>query len=251
MSFKLLSKIAMVTFAMAVFIFALEQATGYRLGAQIAHGEELVLLSESEIHKKIIKSVQESYKSDLNNIAEISPPRLSPIRTSQDSTLDLKVVGDLRNGRLPIELSILKAEKVIRRQRLFVKIDFFTKTWALKSDYEAGHKIELDHIHEVKVPSRKISRDHISNPELAIGAQLIRASKANTPLKKSLLRIPKLIKRASIVELIFKKGGIYLVAEGEALGDGKRGDMIKVKNLKSKKIVTGRVIGVNKVDVGR
>ena len=165
--------------------------------------------------------------------------------------MDLKVVGDLRNGRLPVELSLLKAEKVIRRQRLFVKVDFFTKAWALKSDYEAGHKIELEHIHEVKVPSRTLSRDHINNPELAIGAQLIRASKANTPLKKSLLRIPKLIKELQLLSSSLKKVEFFLIAEGEALGDGKRGDMIKVKNLKSKKIVTGRVIGVNKVDVGR
>ena len=249
MYIKLLSRIAMVFITMAFSILKPDPSTG-ALNIFTAYGQELTLLSEAEIHKKIISSVKKVYESDLENIAEIKPPRLSPIRMTRTAKVNLQIVGDLRNGRLPIELSLTEGKRVLRRQRLFVKLDFFTKVWALKDNFEAGHKLELSNIHEVKVASQKVTRGQITNPDMAVGARLLRASKANTPLKKSLLRIPKLVKRASIVELIFKRGGIFLIAEGEALGDGKRGDIIKVKNLNSKKIVTGRVIGVNKVDVG-
>ena len=249
MCIKLLMKVAMVIVTMAFSILQLDPST-VTLETLTACGQESTLLSEAEIHEKIINSVKKVYESDLENIAEIKPPRLSPIRMKSNAKVNLQVVGDLRNGRLPVELSLMEGKRVLRRQRLFVKLDFFTKVWALKDDLEAGHKLELSNIHEVKVASRKVTRGQITNPDMAVGARLLRASKANTPLKKSLLRIPRLVRRASIVELIFRKGGIFLVAEGEALGDGKRGDIIKVKNLKSKKIVTGRVIGVNKVDVG-
>lgn len=250
MCIKLLSKLAMVVITMAFSILGLEPSLQVTLNPQAAYGQEYTLLSEAEIHEKIISSVQKAYQAELENIAEIKPPRLSPIRMSKNAKINLEMAGDLRNGRLPVELSLTEGKRVLRRQRLFVKLDFFTKVWALKNDFEAGHKLELSNIHEVKVASKKVTRGQITDPNMAIGAQLMRAVKANTPLKKSLLKIPKLVKRASTVELIFKKGGIFLIAEGEALGDGKRGDIIKVKNLKSKKIVTGRVIGVNKVDVG-
>lgn len=250
MYFKLLTRIAMVVLTMAFSILSatsLLEVSSFRL----AHGQDYTLIPETELHNKVITSVQQAYQDDLDNIAEIIPPRLSPIRASKTAKINLKVVGDIRNGRLPVELTLVEDKRIIRKQRLFVKIDFFTKVWALNKSLDAGHTIVKEDIHEIKLASRKVARGQITDHELAIGAQLRRASKADTPLSKSLLKIPKLIKRGSLVELIFQKGGIFLIAEGEALGDGQRGDMIKVKNLKSKKIVTGRVIGVNKVDVGR
>ena len=51
--------------------------------------------------------------------------------------------------------------------------------------------------------------------------------------------------------MIFQTQGIFLSAEGEALGNGRRGDMIKVKNLRSRKIVTGKVTGINEVTMER
>ena len=250
MYFKLLTRIAMVVLTMA---FSILSATSWFKASSfhLAHGQDYTLISEAELHKKVSRSVRQAYQDDLDNIAEIIPPRLSSIRASKTAKINLQVVGDIRNGRLPVELTLVEDKRVIRKQRLFVKIDFFTKVWALNKNLDAGHTIVKEDIHEIKLASRKIARGQITDHELVIGAQLRRASKADTPLSKSLLKIPKLIKRGSLVELIFKKGGIFLIAEGEALGDGQRGDMIKVKNLKSKKIVTGRVIGVNKVDVGR
>jgi flagella basal body P-ring formation protein FlgA len=251
MYFKLLTRIAMVVFAMAFSILSAPDFFKANVCTHIAYSQDYTLISEAELHKKVIASVQKAYQDDSDNIAEIIPPRLSPIRVAKSAKINLQVVGDIRNGRLPIELTLVEDKRVIRKQRLFVKIDFFTKVWALNKDLDAGHTLAREDIHEIKVASRKVARGQITDPDMVVGALLRRASKAETALNKSLLQIPKLIKRGSLVELIFKKGGIFLIAEGEALGDGQRGDMIKVKNLKSKKIVTGRVIGVNKVDVGR
>lgn len=251
MQAKLLTKTVMVNIAMTVFVFMWPNLILSENKSILAHARESVMISETTLHTKIIAVVKESLESDEADVAEIAPPRLSPIRTSKTAQLKIVVAGDIRGGRIPVELTLKEGERVTRKQRIFVAIDFYTSTWATKVDLESGHILENTDLHEIKIASKKVRRDQVTDPHLIIGATLTRKVKANTPLKNSLIRIPRLIKRGSIVDLIFRRGGILLSAKGEALGDGKRSDIVKVKNLKSKKIVTGRVIGVNQVDVGR
>jgi flagella basal body P-ring formation protein FlgA len=251
MQAKLFTKTVMVHIAMTVFVFMWANLILSQDKPTLAYARDNVMISETTLHNKIIAAVKKNLESDEAEVAEIAPPRLSPIRTSKTAQLEIVVTGDIRGGRIPVELTLKEGERVTRKQRLFVAIDFYTSTWATKVDLESGHILQNADLHEIKVASKKVRRDQITDPKVIIGGILKRKVKANKPLKKSMIRIPRLIKRGSIVELIFRRGGILLSAKGEALGDGKRSDIVKVKNLKSKKIVTGRVIGVNQVDVGR
>ena len=250
MQSKLFKNIVMVITTMTFFVFTLQIINITVIEPSFARSKEIALISEKDLHQKIISAVKENLGSAVEDVAEIAPPRLSPIRASKTSSLKVVVSGEVRGGRLPVELSLVDNKRVVRKQRLFVSIDFYASTWATKVELESGHTLSKNDLHEIKIASKQLKRDQITNPDLIIGASLKRNLSANTPLKRSLLRIPKLIKRGAIVELIFRKGGILLTAAGEALGDGKRSDIVRVKNLKSKKIVTGRVIGVNQVDVG-
>jgi flagella basal body P-ring formation protein FlgA len=258
---KLFQNLVMVSATMAFFvldpaiIMPSEQVTGSfarHMTQGLAKANTTpVILEEAELHQRITKAVHQAFPEQKESFAAIQSPRLSAIRTSSTAQLQVNVAGEIRGGRLPLELVLLEKEKVIRKQRVFVSIDYYVKAWVLKETFPSGHTLSLEDVHEVKVPSKNISRDTIKDPQLVVGAILRQQIKENKPLKKSMLTIPKLVKRGALVELVFKKSGIFLSAEGEALGDGKRSDIIKVKNLKSKKIVTGRVIGVNLVDVGR
>lgn len=247
---KLFKKTVMVFLAMTVFVFNAQIDTHLSITSGYTRSKELSIISEKDLHMKIISAVKKNLGSAVKNIAEIAPPRLSPIRAPKTAALEIVVAGEVRGGRLPIELSVVENKRVVRKQRIFVAIDFYTSTWATKVELESGHTLSKNDLHEIKIASKQVKRDQITNPDLIIGASLKRDLSANTPLKTSLLRIPKLVKRGAIVELIFQKKGIFLTAAGEALGDGKRSDTIRVKNLKSKKIVTGKVIGVNQVNVG-
>ena len=102
-----------------------------------------------------------------------------------------------------------------------------------------------------KVPSSKVQRDTFLNPKDLAGARLRRSIDADIPIRRAWILTPNLIKRGSIIKMIFQTQGIFLSAEGEALGNGRRGDMIKVKNLRSRKIVTGKVTGINEITMER
>ena len=55
------------------------------------------------------------------------------------------------------------------------------------------------------------------------------------------VEIPFAIKRGQLVRIVAEKNGIYVETTGRALQNGRVGDIIKVKNIYSKKVIEGKV----------
>ena len=58
---------------------------------------------------------------------------------------------------------------------------------------------------------------------------------------------PIIINKASTVEIVYQNNGIEVRAVGTALQDGREGEMIRVQNEVSKKIISGLVLDKNTV----
>ena len=225
--------------------------TLFEVGKSQAAPQKVMVFSGKDIRTRVHQVVERSPLLKDLEIAEIKPPRFSSQRAPQGSKLSIEVVGELRGGRIPVEVSLTKSGRILRKLRSYVEVDFFMTGWALSTTKAAGTPLSKSDLIEVRLPSRKFARDAIRDHTQIVGAKLRRSVGAKVPLRSAWLLIPPLVKRGAIVDLTFNRGSISLSAQGEALGDGKKSDMIKVRNLNSKKIVTGRVIGINRVDVGR
>jgi flagella basal body P-ring formation protein FlgA len=71
-------------------------------------------------------------------------------------------------------------------------------------------------------------------------AQLLRASD---------LQVPVVIKRNDLVLIVLERPGLYLTAEGRALEDGGKGNVIRVTNTQSKRTIDAVVLGSGQVAV--
>ena len=74
--------------------------------------------------------------------------------------------------------------------------------------------------------------------------------KANTPLSPGLVQPPKMVKRGQDIDVFIKTRSYEIHSSGKALSDGARGDVIRVKNSRSSKIVEGTVVGPGIVRIG-
>jgi len=83
----------------------------------------------------------------------------------------------------------------------------------------------------------------------ALGKMLIRAINAGTPIKVNNLRAATIVKRGQEVILIAITASIQVRMGGKALADGAKGDLIRVRNLKTKKVVEGIVTKAGTVKV--
>ena len=93
----------------------------------------------------------------------------------------------------------------------------------------------------------QIRQSYYTLSEQIIGQEVKRNIGRGSAFINSALDAPTLIKRGESVELQSALGGIQVIANGTALGDGRLGQKIRIKNNQSERIVTGTVIASGKV----
>jgi flagella basal body P-ring formation protein FlgA len=90
----------------------------------------------------------------------------------------------------------------------------------------------------------------LADPALAIGKEARVSLYPGRPIRAADLGPPALVHRNAVVTLGFRRGGIEILAQGRALDRGGEGDEVRVMNLTSRLIVTGRVMADGSVEVG-
>ncbi|MBU4263679.1 MAG: flagellar basal body P-ring formation chaperone FlgA [Proteobacteria bacterium] len=91
----------------------------------------------------------------------------------------------------------------------------------------------------------------INNPGQAIGKQLYKSLRAGDIVFAHLLKNPPLVKRGDLVTIIAKSGGLQVSAPGEVKNAGAIGEIVRVKNLMSRRVLQARVVdeGVVEIDL--
>ena len=90
----------------------------------------------------------------------------------------------------------------------------------------------------------------LSDPAQAIGQEARVAIYAGRPIRAADLAPPALVERNQVVTLAFQSGGLAIRTEGRALGRAARGESVRVMNLASRTVVSGRVDAAGFVTVG-
>jgi len=118
--------------------------------------------------------------------------------------------------------------------------------YALKNFKEKGSIIKEKDLIVVK---RKNSQRNvlISNKLDIVGKKLKKSMNSNQLLKRSNLEKDWLIKKNSLVSIINNKSFVTIKEDGLAMNDANYMDMIKVKNIKSGKVIVGYAKNEKKV----
>lgn len=120
----------------------------------------------------------------------------------------------------------------------------------LKKGLLRGTRLAADDLQLVQVPTSGLPLRSIDNIENAIDAELTRDVRAGRPLRSADLRPALMVKRGQTVTLTIRQpSGFAVTAQVEALQDGRKGDSIRLKNRESGRILTGRVVGLNSLEV--
>lgn len=112
-----------------------------------------------------------------------------------------------------------------------------------------GTRLTTEHLEVLQWPASNVPQQSIDNMDNAIDAELTRDVLAGNPIRSIDLRPAMLVKRGQTVTLtIRQEGGFAIVAQVEALQDGRKDDTIRLKNRESGRILTGKVVGLNSVE---
>ena len=94
-----------------------------------------------------------------------------------------------------------------------------------------------------------LSSNVVTDPAAVLGKRTKRAIGAQTPLRADSIELPPLVKRGDLVVIIAQSNGLKITTRGLVKQKGRLGDRIPVINVDSKKVLYGRVIDSNTVQV--
>ncbi|SDE99386.1 flagellar basal body P-ring formation chaperone FlgA [Sporolituus thermophilus] len=88
----------------------------------------------------------------------------------------------------------------------------------------------------------RLAPGYITDERQVLGLAARRALAPGAVITDSALTKPILIRRGQFIAIIARGGGIEAVAAGQALQDGAEGQVIRVQNIQSKKILSAQVL---------
>jgi flagella basal body P-ring formation protein FlgA len=89
----------------------------------------------------------------------------------------------------------------------------------------------------------------VSDPADLIGKAARRPLRASLPLRTGDIQEPILVGKNTLVTLVAAGPNLVLTTTGRSLDDGGKGDVIRVMNNQSHKLVQGTVVSANEVRV--
>ncbi len=111
------------------------------------------------------------------------------------------------------------------------------------SDVIAASDIEMKPMSE-----RQLRKDTITDAAQLIGKSPHRMVSAERPIRAEEIAMPLLIKKGQTVEMTYTTAYVHIRDQAEALEDGAAGETIRVKNSKSGKAVSSRVVDAGHVE---
>ena len=107
---------------------------------------------------------------------------------------------------------------------------------------ERGQTIAAEQLQLQEVNVGRASRGFYNSVDEVIGQGAKRRLRAGQLIAPNLLAAPLLIRRGQQVTIIASQDGISASATGEALANGREGEVIRVRNLGSQKVIEAQVV---------
>ncbi|WP_232219914.1 flagellar basal body P-ring formation chaperone FlgA [Pseudogulbenkiania sp. MAI-1] len=127
-----------------------------------------------------------------------------------------------------------------------VRVELSARQLVAARDLETGRPLTADDVEWARRPLYELE-EGLHSPAEAVGLMSRSALRRGQPLRKKLLEAALLVRRGEAVEIVASKEEIVVTAPGEALENGRRNDLIRVRNVGSGKTVRARVSEAGRV----
>ena len=159
------------------------------------------------------------------------------------------MVFDPSTGRFVATVAVPANDPAATRMRVTGKVHKMVSVPVLAEEKRRGEVIRESDLIRREVRASEIREHVLSDEDDLIGMAAKRQIKAETIIHSSQVRRPVLVPKGSIVIIELTTGGMSLTAQGKALDEGSKGDVVRVSNLRSNKIIEAKVSGQSRVEV--
>ena len=112
-----------------------------------------------------------------------------------------------------------------------------------------GEIIAQGDLQTITVPERDLSSNAVVDLNSLVGMEVKRTLREGSIIRKNAIAAPLLVRKKDLITLTVETSQMRLTAQGQAMDDGAIGDVIRVMNLTSKKVISAVVSGKQSANV--
>lgn len=201
--------------------------------------QQAVASTEADIKRIAGLKKWEGYQSKINVFIPTEASRFTRCQRPLSVAMPVSDRPDLSRLRYDIRCEDPEGWEI----NVTVKPDIYLPVLVARHTLERGKLLAASDI-EIKKKNITGLRDGIIvNPDDAIGFTVKKRIRDRQPISPSLLNQPLLVERGQQVVMLAEQDGVRAQMIGKALKKGRKGDVIKVKNLNSERTVSAIVEG--------
>ena len=156
--------------------------------------------------------------------------------------------NDSRPGRKNVTAAILQEGKEQGQVKMSGDLQLFGTVVSTTKRLNRNDIITSDDILAKRQDVSLLDGGLIGDPKQAVGQKLKTSLPAGAILYAQTVDAPTLVKRGERVTILAKSRAIEITAPGEARNSGALGEIVRVKNLTSRREIQARVMGVGIVE---
>lgn len=152
-------------------------------------------------------------------------------------------------GTFLVRVKITSSGELVTDTQVSLRAQLWQEVWTAASRLERGQPLDRSLLSVTKVDSLKERQPPLLaevDPSTLEVAQTVSASR---PLTRRDVSVRPLIRKGRVVEVVAQQGQLAISMKALALESGASGDLIKLRNLESRKEFSGQILNENKVEV--
>lgn len=207
-------------------------------------------ISKQDVGDAVAKQMQQ--QGFRQQVTATVDPSAETVLHSADHPLKLAIHAlqvDTESRRWQAQAYVLNGNTTEVVKPITGRYDATLSVPVLTRQLRAGDVIESADIEMRTVPERQLRKDTVTDSAKLIGQSPTRMISAGRAIRAVEVTMPKVITKGQLVEMHYTTPYMNIRTSGEALEDGAPGQMIRIKNTKSEKAISARVVAAGKVEV--
>jgi flagellar basal body P-ring formation protein FlgA len=173
------------------------------------------------------------------------------IPQSQDLLLRVEPAGNQDFiGDMVFLVKSFKGGSLLRTESVRTRIEVLRDVVTAARSMQAGTVLTENDIRTARRWVRRIHPQSLASMEAVAGKRLTIQVASGTEILATMLKEVPLVRRGKMVKMVFDNGPMQIVTVGMSEEDGIAGNIIRVKNITSNKVIYARVLSDSIVGIG-
>lgn len=153
------------------------------------------------------------------------------------------------SGSFSVRVKVSSGGNVIGDWQIPVTAELWQDAWVTTSRLDRGQQLSADLLSLQKVDVLRERLPVVSGEVDPAALNLVTSVAAGRPLARRDVAGRPVIRKGQVVEVVAQQGLIAISMKALALESGAAGDLIKLRNLESRREINGQIINENKVQI--